>query len=87
MIQTLFPNDAAFEDNVPTHTAGTVQSWFEENEGELQHFSCQPAHSPDLNITGPLWSVLETRVRNRFPPPISLKTLEDFLKKDGIKFR
>jgi hypothetical protein len=40
MIQTLFPNnDAVFHDNnAPTHTAGTVQSWFEEHEGELQHF-------------------------------------------------
>jgi hypothetical protein len=39
MIQTLFLNiDAGFqENNAPIHTAGTVQSWFEEHEGELQH--------------------------------------------------
>jgi hypothetical protein len=38
MIQTLFPkNDAVFQDeNAPTHTAGTVQSWFEEHDGELK---------------------------------------------------
>jgi hypothetical protein len=38
MIQTLFPNnDALFQDdNAPIDTAGTVQSWFEEHEGELQ---------------------------------------------------
>jgi hypothetical protein len=30
-----------------------------------------------LNINEQLWSVLETRVRNRFPPPTSLKKLED----------
>jgi hypothetical protein len=39
MMQTLFSNnDAVFpDDNTPIHTAGTVQSWFEEHEGELQH--------------------------------------------------
>jgi hypothetical protein len=37
-IQTLFPNkDAVFQHNIPIHSAGTVQSWFEEHEGELQH--------------------------------------------------
>jgi hypothetical protein len=38
MIQTLFPNDAAFQDdNAPIHTAATLQPWFENHEGELQH--------------------------------------------------
>jgi hypothetical protein len=39
IIQTLFPNkDAVFQGNIdPIQTAGTVQSWFEEHEGELQH--------------------------------------------------
>jgi hypothetical protein len=39
MFQTLFPNNDAVsqDDNAPTHKAGTVQSWFEEHEGELQH--------------------------------------------------
>jgi hypothetical protein len=39
MIQKLFPNnDAVFkDDNAPIHTAETVQSWFEEHEGEPQH--------------------------------------------------
>jgi hypothetical protein len=77
MIQTLFPNnDAVFpDDNAPIHTAGTVQSWFEERKGELQHLPW-PAQSPDLNITELFWSVLETRVRNRFPPQTSLKQLD-----------
>jgi hypothetical protein len=38
-IQMLFPNNEAHfqDDNDPIHAAGTVQSWFEEHEGELQH--------------------------------------------------
>jgi hypothetical protein len=53
----------------------------EEHEGEFQYFPW-PAQSPDLNITEPLWSVLETRVRNRFPPTKSLKQLEDVLQEE-----
>jgi hypothetical protein len=80
MIQTLFPNnDAVFQDdNAQIHTAGTVQSWFEDLEGELQHLPW-PAKSQDLNIIEPLWPALETRVRNRLLPPTSLKQLEDVL--------
>jgi hypothetical protein len=80
MIQTLFPNnDAVFQDdNAPIHIAGTAQSWLEEREVELQHLPW-PAQSPDWNITEPLWSVLETRVRNRSPPTTSLKRLEHIL--------
>jgi hypothetical protein len=90
MILTLFPNnDAVFQDyKAPIHTAGTVQSWFEEHEGELQHLPW-PAKSLDLNITEPLWSLLEIRVRNRFPPPITPTTssnLKMFFMKNGIKF-
>jgi hypothetical protein len=41
MIQTLFPNNVlVFQDNgTSIYTAGTVQSLFEEHEGELQHRS------------------------------------------------
>jgi hypothetical protein len=60
------------------------RSWFEEYEGELQHY-LWPAQSPDLNIIEPLWSVLETRVRNRFLPPTSLKQLEDVLQEEWYK--
>jgi hypothetical protein len=61
MIQTLCPNnDAVFQEySAPIHTAGTVESWFEENEGELQHLPWL-VQSPDLNIIEVLWSVLET---------------------------
>jgi hypothetical protein len=55
MIKTLFPNNAAvFQGgNASIHTAGTVQSWLEVYEGELQHLPW-PAQSPDLNIIEPL---------------------------------
>jgi len=49
------------------YTARCVHSWFEEHEDALQHLPW-PA-SPDLNIIQPLWSVLESGVRSRFPPP------------------
>jgi transposase InsO family protein len=83
MIQTLFlNNDAVFQDdNAPIYTAGTVQSWFEEHKDELQHLPW-PVQSPDLNIIEPLWSVLETRLRNRFPSPMSVKQLEDVLQEE-----
>jgi len=76
MVQVLFPNDVVFQDNgSPIHTARSVQSWFEEHEDALQHL-LWPAQSPDLNIIKPLWSVLERRMRSRFPP-LSLKQLEE----------
>jgi hypothetical protein len=80
MIQTLFPNNhEVLQDNrIPIHKPGTVQSWTEEHKGELQQLPW-PAQSPNLNITEPLWSVLETWEKNRFPPPTSLKQHEDVL--------
>jgi hypothetical protein len=60
-----------------------VQSWFEEHEGEL-HFPW-PAQSPYLNFTEPLWPVLETRMRNRFPPSTSQKQLEGVLQEEWHK--
>jgi hypothetical protein len=60
-----FPkNDTVFQDDIaPVHTAGTVQSGLEKHEGKLQYLPW-PEQSPDLNIIGSPWSVLETRVRN-----------------------
>jgi hypothetical protein len=66
------------------HGVNTPQ--YEEHEGELQHLPW-PAQSPHLNITEPLWSVLETGVGKRFPPPASLKQPEDVLQEDWYKIR
>jgi hypothetical protein len=85
MIHTLFLNNGAVvQDNSRIHTAGIVQVWFKEHEGELQHFPWA-AQSPDLNIIELLLSVSETRMRNRFPPQISLKQFEDVLQADCYK--
>ena len=78
MIQVLFPNsDAIFQDDdSQIHRARSVQSWFEEHEDALQHLLWLPK-SPILNAIKPLWSVLECRMRSRFPP-LSLKQLEEW---------
>jgi hypothetical protein len=85
-IQTLLPYSSVVsqDNNAHIHIAGTTLSRFEEHEGELQHFPW-PAQSPDFNINEPLWSVSETRVRNKFPPPTFLKHLEDVLHDEWYK--
>ena len=69
MVQMLFHKiDAIFQDyNWPIHRARSIQSCYEALEDALQHL-LWPAQSPDLNIMKPLWSVLESRVKSRFPP-------------------
>jgi hypothetical protein len=86
VIQTLFSNNNAVfdEKNTPIHTARTVQAWFEGHERKLQRLPW-PVQSQDLNIIEPLWSVLETRMRNRVPPPKSLKQLEDILQEEWCR--
>jgi hypothetical protein len=73
----LFPNnDAIFQDNYsPTHTARSVESWFEGHKDALQYL-VWPAHSPNLNIIEPPWPILESSVISRFPP-LSLKQLQE----------
>jgi hypothetical protein len=77
-------NDTSFQDDSSpthkhTHTARCVQSWCEEQEDALQHLS-RPAQMPVFIIIETLWSLLENRVRSRFPPPSSVKQLEDVLR-------
>jgi hypothetical protein len=38
-----------------------------------------------LNNVEPIWSVLEIRVRDRFPPPTSLKQLEGVFEEELYK--
>jgi hypothetical protein len=65
-----------------TNSTSTVR--LQLHEGELQHLP-GPAQSPDLKITEPLWSVLETRVRYRFPLPTSVKQFEDVLQEEWFQ--
>jgi hypothetical protein len=76
----LFPNkdDIFKDDNSPIRTAGSVQSWLDKYEDACQHLPW-PAQSPKLNIIEPLWSVLESSLKSRFPPPSFLRQQEDVL--------
>jgi hypothetical protein len=75
---TWFPNND-FSRWQFTHThSQKVRSLFEECEEAFQHHPWL-AQLPDLFIIESLWSVLESRVRSRFPPLSSLKQLEDVL--------
>ena len=53
VIQMLPNNDEIFQDDhSPIHTAGSVESWFEEHE-DVQQLPW-PAHLPDFSIIEPL---------------------------------
>jgi len=60
MVQVLFPNsDAIFQDDsLPTHTARSVQSCFEEQEDTFHHLLWL-AQTPNLNIVELLVSFRE----------------------------
>ena len=76
VVQVLFPNnDAIFQDDLPIHTARSVQAWFEQHEDALQHLLWL-AQLPTLNVIESLWSILESRMRSRFPL-LSLKQIEE----------
>ncbi|PNF27169.1 hypothetical protein B7P43_G07844 [Cryptotermes secundus] len=86
MVQTLFPNDAIYQaNNACVQIAHIVQDWFSENEDEV---SCLPwpPQSPDINIIEPLWSVLESNLCARYPPPSSITELTMFFRKNGTRF-
>jgi hypothetical protein len=80
MIETLFPNnETVFQHDTVQFTQ--LELWFEEHEGKLQHLPW-PIQSLDFNITEPIWSVLDTTPRKRFPLPTSLKQLEYVLEEE-----
>lgn len=80
MMRSIFPegNGVFQDDNAPIHTAKSIKKWYEDHASDFDHLEW-PAQSPDINIIEPLWSTLEARVRNVFPPPSSLKELEKTL--------
>lgn len=83
LVQVLFPNSRPVfqDDNAPIHTAGIVKDWFDEHEDELQHL-VWPPQSPDLNIIEPLWGILESKLRSRFPPPKTISELVTCLQEE-----
>jgi hypothetical protein len=84
IVQMFHNSDAVFQDDsLPIRMARSVQSWVEEHKDALHHLPW-PSWSPDLSIIKPLWSVLESRVRSRYPPP-SLKQLEDVLHEEWYR--
>ncbi|CAL1279229.1 unnamed protein product [Larinioides sclopetarius] len=58
-------------DNALIHAVELLQSWFDEHQYKNKH-PPWPALSPDLNIIVPLLSILESSIRNRYPPSPSL---------------
>jgi len=86
--QMLFPNkDAIFkDDNPPTHTHTHTHTQPEvfspglrDKKLHLNIISGQHDRLIYVNTTKPLWSVLESRARSKFPPPSPLKQLADVL--------
>ena len=79
MVQMLFPNnDVIFQDeDSPITQTELFSLGMRSMEMQFKHLPC-PARSPDFDIVVQPWSVVESVVRSRFPPP-SLKQLRDVL--------
>ncbi|GFU95808.1 transposable element Tc1 transposase [Trichonephila clavipes] len=84
-VQTSFPGECPLyqDDNAPIHTAKIVQEWFAEDEGEVGHLDWPP-QLPDLNIIEHLWGYLESKLRDRFPPPSTISALETALHEEWL---
>jgi hypothetical protein len=83
MIQIFLNSAAAFQGD----SAPFAQLELFSHSFKNMKVNCSIIHGQhnNLNITDPFWSVLETRLGNRFPPPISLKQLEDVLQEEWYK--
>lgn len=69
-------------DNAPCHTAGIINTWFEDMDvGKLDW----PAQSPDLNPIEHLWDELERRLRARTSRPNNTTELFAALKEEWSK--
>jgi hypothetical protein len=81
--KALFPNnDTVFQDsNVPFAQLEVVRHGLKSRKVNLTIFSDHRCHHICV-IFEPLCSVLETGVRNKFPPPTSLKPLEGVLQEE-----
>ena len=82
VVQMLFPNnDAIFQDDSLHIYSQNCSVWF------WGAWGCNSSSLASvinrLKYIEPLWSVLESRARSRFPFPSSLKQLEDVLHEDG----
>jgi len=71
--EMVFPDGSGFfqQDNVPCHTATTVQEWFEEHKTKSEGLNW-PSHSPDLKSQS-------NRVKITEAPPHSLEHLKGLL--------
>ncbi|GFY22297.1 transposable element Tcb2 transposase [Trichonephila clavipes] len=55
------------QDNVAHHTSGIATEWLQEYSSEFRQFHWPPK-SPDMNIIGHIWNVLQSAVQKRSPP-------------------
>ncbi|GBM86629.1 hypothetical protein AVEN_71830-1 [Araneus ventricosus] len=80
MLQTFFRNGDVFSSKAtkPVFTQLISSRTGFLHEIELSHLPWPP-QSLDLNIIEPLWSTLERKVRDRYPPPSSLSELATVL--------